>query len=92
MAHHDRLERLADGFIAFHTTKGERWKHRDVEGSRTGPGYRLFVSDRGEQRRYTFGPAEPHDVTVFDLRDQLERATRVDPQQAEAAGGAPPPA
>ena len=75
MAHsHDRLEPLADGFVAFHDTSGMRWKHRDVEASRTGPGYRLFVSDRGEERRYTFGPAEPHDTTIFDLREQLAKA------------------
>ena len=89
MAHNDRLEPLADGFIAFRTTNGERWKHRDVEASRTGPGYRLFVSDRGEQRRYTFGPAEPHDATVLDLRDQLERATRVEPQAPQTGDAAP---
>jgi hypothetical protein len=76
MAHdRDRLEPLGDGFVAFRTEKGERWKHRDVEEGRTGPGYRLFISDKGEERRYTFGPAEPHDATVFDLRDQLARAT-----------------
>lgn len=71
---HDRLEPLADGFTAFHTTSGERWKHRDMEDSRVGPGYRLFVNERGEQRRYEFGPTEPHDATLFDLRDQLGRA------------------
>jgi hypothetical protein len=74
---HDRLEPLADGFVAFHTTKGERWKHRDMEDARTGPGYRLFVSDRGEQREYAFGPHEPHDATLLDLREQLARATPV---------------
>ena len=85
---HDRLEPLADGFVAFHTEKGERWKHRDVAASRTGPGYRLFVSDRGEQRQYTFGPAEPHDATLLDLREQLARATPVDAAAAgERAGG-----
>jgi hypothetical protein len=80
--HHDRLEPLADGSVAFHTAKGERWTHRDVEASRTGPGYRLFVSERGEQRRYTFGATESHDATVFDLRDQLDRATPVDPARS----------
>ena len=75
--HHDHLEPLADGFVAFYTRDGERWKHRDVEESRVGPGYRLFVSDGGEERRYTFGPAEPHDATLLDLREQLQRATPV---------------
>jgi len=88
MAHHDRLEPLADGSVAFRTTSGERWKHRDVAESRIGPGYRLFVSDRGEQRRYTFGPAEPHDATVFDLRDQLARATPIDPGSVDPDSGA----
>jgi hypothetical protein len=73
--HSDRLEPLPDGFVAFHTEGGERWKHRDVEDGRTGSGYRLFVSDKGEERTYTFGPHEPHDATLFDLRDQLSRAT-----------------
>ena len=86
MAHHnDRLESLADGFVGFHTTAGERWKHRDVEASRIGPGYRLFVSDRGEQRRYTFGPSEPHDATVLDLREQLARAAPFDPSSGADA-------
>ena len=83
--HHDHLESLADGFVAFHTEDGRRWKHRDVESSRTGPGYRLFVSDGGEERRYTFGPTEPHDATIFDLREQLARATPVPAQQARGA-------
>ena len=78
MAHHDHLESLPDGFVAFHTAKGERWRHKDIEASRTGPGDRLFVSDRGEQRRYVFGPKESHDVTLFDLRDQLARSTPAD--------------
>jgi hypothetical protein len=80
MAHHsNRLEPLPDGFVAFHTEKGERWKHRDVEEGTVGLGYRLFVSDAGEQRRYSFGPREPHDATLFDLRDQLSRSIAVDP-------------
>ena len=74
MADHDRLERLDDGSIAFHTADGKRWRHRDVETSRTGPGYRLFISDSGEQRRCTFGPGESHDTTLLDLREQLARA------------------
>ena len=88
MAHgNNRLEPLPDGFTAFHTADGERWKHRDSEESRVGPGYRLFVSDRGEERRYEFGAHEPHDATLSDLREQLARAVPVTP-----AGGAPPAA
>ena len=82
MAHHnDRLEPLPDGSVAFHTAKGERWTHRDVEGGPSGSGYRLFVSHAGEQRRYSFGAREPHDATLFDLRDQLARSTVVDASQ-----------
>ena len=81
---HDRLEPLPDGFTAFHTTKGERWTHRDVEASRVGAGYRLFVSDRGERRRYDFGPKEPHDATVFDLREQLAKSRPVSADEEEA--------
>lgn len=81
----DRLERLEDDFVAFHTTKGERWKHKDFEAARTGAGYRLFVSDRGEQRRYDFGPHESHDATLLDLRDQLERAKPFDSAAGQAA-------
>ena len=47
-----------------------------LEASRVGPGYRLFVSDAGERRRYTFGPHEVHDATLADLREQLARAER----------------
>jgi hypothetical protein len=78
MGRNDRLEPLPDGFVAFHTERGERWKHKDMEEEgRVGVGYRLFISDRGEERRYTFGPKEPHDATVLDLRDQLAKATPV---------------
>ncbi len=91
MAHdRDRLELLPDGFTAFHSADGTRWKHRDVGGSRVGPGYRLFVSERGERRRYEFGPKEPHDATVFDLREQLATAQPVPPGAEgaeEAAAG-----
>jgi hypothetical protein len=87
----NRLEPLPDGFVAFRTAKGERWKHRDVEDGRTGPGYRLFVSEGGEERRYTFGPHEPHDTTVFDLREQLARATpvaaRSGPESSQRSAG-----
>ena len=52
----DKLEPLADGWVGFHTESGDHWKHKDV--SETGPSgtahYRLFVADKGEQRRYTF--------------------------------------
>ena len=71
------LEPLADGFTAFETADGERWKHRDIEASRVGPGYRLFVNERGEQRRCDFAPGESHDVTLTDLREQLKRAKRI---------------
>ena len=73
----DQLEPLADGFIAFRTKSGERWKHRDVEDATVGPGYRLFVSDSGEERRYAFGPKESHDATILDLREQLGKAKPV---------------
>ena len=78
MADNDRLERLDDGSIAFRAADGKRWRHRDVESSRTGPGYRLFISENGEQRRCTFGPNESHDTTLLDLREQLARAERVE--------------
>ena len=80
---HDRLEQLPDGSIAFRTTGGERWMHRDVEEARTGPGYRLFISDNGEERRYVFGAHEPHDATLFDLREQLARAAPVERSATE---------
>ena len=75
--HHDRLEPLEDGFVGFRAADGARWKHKDVEASRVGPGYRLFISETGEERRYTFGRTEPHDATLLDLREQLSRATPV---------------
>ena len=86
--HHDHLEPLADGFVAFHTEDGKRWKHRDVESSRTGPGYRLFVSDNGEERRYTFAPAEPPAPPVSDGREPLARATRALAPAPPGAAGA----
>ena len=73
--HHDRLEPLEDGFVGFRTASGQRWKHKDIEEGRVGPGYRLFVSESGEELRYTFGPSEPHDATLLDLREQLSKAT-----------------
>jgi hypothetical protein len=73
----DQLEPLADGFIAFRAKSGERWKHKDVEDATVGHGYRLFVSDSGEERRYVFGAKESHDATILDLRDQLEAARPV---------------
>ena len=73
----DRLEPLEDGFVGFRTADGHRWKHKDIAESRVGPGYRLFVSDDGEERRYTFGRNEPHDATLLDLREQLGKATPV---------------
>ena len=83
---HDRLEPLPDGFTAFHAADGTRWRHRDIEASRVGPGYRLFVSEAGERRRYEFGAHEPHDATLADLRDQLGRS------QPEAPDAGNPPA
>ena len=72
----DKLEPLADGWVGFHTESGEHWKHKDFtetapEGTRH---YRLFVPDRGEQRRYNFAPKDPRDSTVWDLREQLRKA------------------
>lgn len=81
---HHRLEPLADGFTAFYTAGGERWKHRDVEDSRVGPGYRLFVGEGGEQRRYDFGPTEPHDATLSDLREQVVKAKSFTPSAGDA--------
>ena len=79
MPHHrDHLEPLDDGFVAFYTKSGERWKHRDVEGGTTGLGYRLFVSESGAERRHIFGAKEPHDATLLDLREQVSRATPVE--------------
>ena len=74
----DRLEPLEDGFVGFRTADGQRWKHKDIEEGRVGPGYRLFVSENGEERRYAFGKNEPHDATLLDLREQLAKAARVD--------------
>ena len=74
----DRLEPLEDGFVGFRTADGQRWKHKDIEEGRVGPGYRLFVSENGEERRYAFGKHEPHDATLLDLREQLAKAARVD--------------
>ena len=75
----NKLEPVADGFVAFHTERGERWKHQDMEDARTGTGYRIFISDKGEERRYKFGPHESHDATILDLREQLARAEPVGP-------------
>jgi hypothetical protein len=87
MADHDRLERLDDGSIAFRAADGKRWRHRDIETSRTGPGYRLFISDTGEQRQCTFGPGESHDTTLLDLREQLARAQPFESTTARAENG-----
>ena len=84
MANKNKLEPLGDGFIAFHTETGERWKHKDVaDHAAPGGSYRLFISDRREERRYVFGQREPRDATIHDLRDQLARAQ---PTGATAAG------
>jgi hypothetical protein len=73
----DRLEPLEDGFTGFRTADGQRWKHKDMAEGRVGPGYRLFISESGEERRYTFGRHEVHDATLLDLREQLAKATSV---------------
>jgi hypothetical protein len=76
----DKLEPLPDGWVAFHTESGDRWKHRDLtETTATGTTvhYRSFVSDKGEQKRYTFAPKDSRDSTVWDLREQLRRAEAV---------------
>ena len=76
----DKLEPLADGGVGFHAESGDHWKHKDFNET-TPDGapvhYRLFVPDRGEQRRYTFAPKDPRDSTVWDLREQLRRAEPV---------------
>lgn len=80
MSKRDKLEPLADGWVAFHTDAGARWKHKDfTEGEPAGSTvhYRLFVSDTGEQRRYTFAPKDPRDSTVWDLREQHRRSEPV---------------
>ena len=76
----DKLEPLADGWVAFHTESGERWTHKDLTesaASGTTVHYRSFVSDRGEQKRYTFAAKDARDSTVWDLREQLSRAESV---------------
>lgn len=83
MSKRDKLEPMPDGWVAFHTESGERWKHKDsTETSETGTTvhYRLFVADKGEHRRYTFAPKDARDSTVWDLREQLRRS------EAGAAG------
>lgn len=81
-----QLEPLEDGYVAFRTAEGQRWKHKDLTEGRVGEGYRVFISDAGEERRYQFGPEELHDATVEDLREQLRRA---DPAPGPAAGSIP---
>lgn len=78
MSKRDKLEPLADGWVGFHTESGDRWRHKDFTETSTAEGtphYRLFVSDGGEQRRYTFAPKDPRDSTVWDLREQLRRSS-----------------
>jgi hypothetical protein len=80
MSKRDKLEPMPDGWVAFHTESGQRWKHKDfTESAATGTTvqYRLFVADGGEQRRYTFAPKDARDSTVWDLRDQLGRSDAV---------------
>ena len=33
MSKRDKLEPLADGWVAFHTESGDRWKHKDFTES-----------------------------------------------------------
>ena len=76
----DKLEPLADGWVGFHTESGDSWKHKDsteTGASGTTLHYRLFVSDQGEQKRYTFAPKDARDSTVWDLREQLRRSEPV---------------
>jgi len=80
MSKRDKLEPMPDGWVAFHTESGQRWKHKDfTENAATGTTvhYRLFVADGGEQRRYTFAPKDARDSTVWDLREQLRRSEAV---------------
>ena len=88
MAGKNQLEPLDDGFVAFHTEDGERWKHRDETEARVGAGYRVFISDAGEERRFRFGANEPHDATLSDLREQLRQAEAA---PRPAAGSVPEP-
>ena len=77
MSKRDKLEPLSDGWVAFHTESGDRWKHKDsTETTATGTTvhYRSFVSDAGEQKRYAFAPKDSRDSTVWDLREQLRRS------------------
>jgi len=76
----DKLEPLSEGWVAFHTDSGERWKHKDFAETPAGSPpahYRLFVADNGDQRRYVFAPKDPRDSTVWDLREQLQRSEPV---------------
>ena len=76
----DKLEPLPDGWVAFHTESGDRWKHKDVTengAAGTTVHYRSFVSDKGEQKRYNFAPKDARDSTVWDLREQLRRSESV---------------
>jgi len=76
----DKLEPLADGWVAFHTESGDRWKHKDVTESDTAGTtvhYRSCVGDNGEPKRYTFAPKDARDSTVWDLREQLRRSESV---------------
>ena len=86
MGDRNKLEPLPDGFVAFRTEDGQRWRHKDVEDGRVGEGYRLFLSDKGEERKYVFGPNESHDATLFDLRHQLSRAQPVTQSESAATG------
>lgn len=86
MAGKNQLEPLDDGWVAFRAEDGVRWRHKDMTEGRVGEGYRVFMADSGEERRYRFSATELHDATVEDLRDQLRRS-----EPAPGESGTPVP-
>jgi hypothetical protein len=85
MKNRNQLEPLEEGWVAFRTETGERWRHKDMTHARVGEGYRVFISDHADQRRYRFGATETHDATIEDLRDQLRRAEPIPENLGSAA-------
>lgn len=90
MTKKDQLEPLEDGWVAFHAEGGERWRHKDLAEGRVGEGYRVFVADDGQERRYRFGSGELHDATLEDLREQLRRSEPVTGESGEMPSSPPP--
>ena len=88
MSDRNRLEPLEDGWVAFRAEDGTRWRHKDLTEGRVGEGYREFVADSGEVRRYRFSAGELHDATIADLRDQLKRSEPTPPASGTPAAGA----